>query len=62
MKVVFYPHIIQIKVDSPLELIWVCLHINTQADVIIYGTAQFKLDTRMPAHACACTFHACKSL
>ena len=27
-----------------------------------YSTAQFKLDTRVPAHACVHTFHACESL
>ena len=26
-----------------------------------YGTAQFKLYTRMQAHACACTFNMCKT-
>ena len=28
----------------------------------MYGTAQFKLDTHVLAHECACTFHSCKSV
>ena len=29
--------------------------------LVTYGTAQFKLYTSVQAHACACTFNACKT-
>ena len=32
------------------------------SELYTYGTAQFKLYTRVRVHACACTFIACKTL
>ena len=38
----------------------ICTYVHTITS-ITYGTAQFKLHTRVQAHACACTFNACKT-